>query len=371
MASAADSAEYDAFRTSRIMRWDASKPKPRWRSFTGADDYVEYRNRYFNSAAAYEEAANLADAEYDAPGTWQQRVGQTSDTADARKILYRWLRMAYLRRGVIDPPALIRTGEIPELREKTNAIRASHPEIRLGGFVARPQKLNGYKLGTLSEHGTGRAVDVVPQSENPHLTRQEWELVETLANRRVDNSKPRWKSDPMGLWRDIDELSSRYAAVLRSAASAGSTVADIVKDSPTLRDTAETHGADHGIFSLDAEYVEAFAEQGMLWGATFPDPDLHHFELEADAEAETTTMPSPPSPSASADLSDALATGFWRAAIEIAAAGGIRDVNQLTNLVFYARHPEMLGRKIAVEERALAKEWIAIRDEIVLPALED
>ncbi len=370
MASAADQAEYDAFRTSRIMRWDASKPKPQWRSFTGADDYVEYRNRYFNSADAYDEAADLADAEYDAPGTWQQRVGQSSDTADARRILYRWLRTAYVRRGVSDPPALIRTGETPELREKTDAIRARHPEIRLGGFVARPQKLNGYKLGTLSEHGTGRAVDVVPQSENPHLTRREWEHIETLADRRVDNSKSRWGSDPAGLWRDIDELSTRYAAALRSAA-AGSTVAAILKDFPTLRGTAETHGVDHGIFSLDADYVAAFAGQGMLWGATFPDPDLHHFELAADVGAEAGTVPSPASSFTAEDLSDALATGFWRIAVEISAAGGNRDVNGLTNMVFFARHPEMRGRKIAAEEWALAKEWIAIRDEIVVPALEE
>ena len=48
---------------------------------------------------------------------------------------------------------------------------------------------------------------------------------------------------------------------------------------------------------------------------------------------------------------------------------GYRDAAQLTNILFYFRHPEMIGRKIQPEERDLAREWIAIRDRIVKPAL--
>jgi hypothetical protein len=57
------------------------------------------------------------------------------------------------------------------------------------------------------------------------------------------------------------------------------------------------------------------------------------------------------------------------AALRDALARGERDVNRLSNSVFFARHPERHGRSIRKGERAAAREWIAIRDTIVLPAL--
>jgi LAS superfamily LD-carboxypeptidase LdcB len=48
---------------------------------------------------------------------------------------------------------------------------------------------------------------------------------------------------------------------------------------------------------------------------------------------------------------------------------GERDENRLTNIVFFARHPERGGRPIARGETQLAQEWTRIRDEIVRPAL--
>ncbi|TML61286.1 MAG: hypothetical protein E6G22_09660 [Actinobacteria bacterium] len=71
----------------------------------------------------------------------------------------------------------------------------------------------------------------------------------------------------------------------------------------------------------------------------------------------------------SAAVLDALGRGLWSAAINLARAAGYRDVTQLTNIVFYFRHPEVTGRKIRPDERELAAEWISIRDRIVKPAL--
>ena len=48
---------------------------------------------------------------------------------------------------------------------------------------------------------------------------------------------------------------------------------------------------------------------------------------------------------------------------------GERDENRLTNIVFFARHPERGGRPITRGETQLAQEWTRIRDEIVRPAL--
>jgi len=51
---------------------------------------------------------------------------------------------------------------------------------------------------------------------------------------------------------------------------------------------------------------------------------------------------------------------------------GVRDENHLTNMVFFARHPNRLGRKLMRGEPgfdALAKEWLLIRDHLVRPSL--
>jgi len=50
-------------------------------------------------------------------------------------------------------------------------------------------------------------------------------------------------------------------------------------------------------------------------------------------------------------------------------AGGERNTNRLTDVVFYARHPERGGRQIARDETQAAQEWVWIRDNLVRPVL--
>jgi N-acetylmuramoyl-L-alanine amidase len=69
-------------------------------------------------------------------------------------------------------------------------------------------------------------------------------------------------------------------------------------------------------------------------------------------------------------LSDLIASGQEHVAVALAHQRGVSDVNEVTNLLFFARHPEMEGRKIAAHETDLAQEWIDIRDNIVQPALD-
>lgn len=43
--------------------------------------------------------------------------------------------------------------------------------------------------------------------------------------------------------------------------------------------TAKDNGVDMGFFELEESLVTDLAEQGLVWGATFPNVDLHHFEM--------------------------------------------------------------------------------------------
>lgn len=73
------------------------------------------------------------------------------------------------------------------------------------------------------------------------------------------------------------------------------------------------------------------------------------------------------------DIWGAITSGVrgWRetSMVERAIANGERSENRLTNLVFHARHPELGGRAIRAGEKALAREWLSIRNSIVRPAL--
>jgi hypothetical protein len=85
-------------------------------------------------------------------------------------------------------------------------------------------------------------------------------------------------------------------------------------------------------------------------------------------EQETGFAYRPPAP-----VGLALSTGLEPTAVRLAALWGQRDVNALTNLVFFHRHRERNGRPLARDEPgypALSREWIAIRNTIVRPALE-
>jgi Domain of unknown function (DUF1906) len=56
-------------------------------------------------------------------------------------------------------------------------------------------------------------------------------------------------------------------------------------------------------------------------------------------------------------------------AIQRAVQEGNRDENQLTDMIFNARHPERHGRRLQPGEQQLVQEWLRIRDSLVRPAL--
>src|SRR5476651_2265477 len=55
--------------------------------------------------------------------------------------------------------------------------------------------------------------------------------------------------------------------------------------------------------------------------------------------------------------------------VQQAIRNGTRNENQLTDTIFNARHPERRGQHLLPNERQLVQEWVAIRDNIVRPAL--
>jgi len=71
-------------------------------------------------------------------------------------------------------------------------------------------------------------------------------------------------------------------------------------------------------------------------------------------------------------LRNAVRAGWLTLEVALAILAGERDVNKLTNMIFFARHPDLKGRKLVTTEpnfKQLSQEWLDIRDRLVRPAL--
>lgn len=70
-------------------------------------------------------------------------------------------------------------------------------------------------------------------------------------------------------------------------------------------------------------------------------------------------------------LADAVKSGTLTLAVASRILAGERDVNTLTNLVFYTRHPKLpTGYRIQPHEKGLVREWLDIRDKLIKPLLQ-
>ena len=98
-------------------------------------------------------------------------------------------------------------------------------------------------------------------------------------------------------------------------------------------------------------------------------PEFENWEMfdstgELEDEFNFTAFPSA--------VLEVLRKGLESVAVRLAATFGYRDENKLTNLIFFARHPERNGRKIQRDEpnsKRLGAEWLDIRNNLVRPIL--
>jgi len=106
-----------------------------------------------------------------------------------------------------------------------------------------------------------------------------------------------------------------------------------------------------------------------------PDQELEEFEtlqrhLLAEFEAEESGHPLMRLFRLPLGILDALGRQANGPAIALARAAGYGSENDLTNIIFYFRHPEAIGRRIQPHETELKRSWLEIRDTIVRPALK-
>ncbi|MBZ5582088.1 MAG: hypothetical protein LAQ30_07750 [Acidobacteriia bacterium] len=291
------------------------------RPYHTVNSYLSDRTCYFGSPFAYAAFAAESDAELGRTRWIGKRGIRTLGSMlefgkhiERQRIFYRWVRKAYKNKYGHDKnvPELIRRGMSDELAKKIAEVRGSirvrrahEQHFKTGGFNPRPVKLCGcYRLGTLSKHATGMAVDI-DDTANAQFKAEDWQSIEEFVGRRVMRFG-RWKSesDAEALWTDIREVNDlfmkRVASEVRrierernerkvevATAQGAAMAADPSWVAPPLhavlgeRFQALSPWAHRGFFHLPLELVLELHFRGFVWGATFHDNvDLHHFELE-------------------------------------------------------------------------------------------
>jgi hypothetical protein len=316
----ADKAEFAIIKKMHVL--DHSR-----RPYANVGSYVSDRTLYFGSPALYAAYAAESDAELSST-KWVSKkhtrslrsMLEFSHNLHQQQIFYRWVRKAYQRKNGndVNVPELIRRGMSQELANKIIAVRGSirvkkihDEEFKAGGFNPRPVKYaHSYLLGTLSEHGTGMAVDI-DDTQNAQLTLDEWKFIETLTGKYVVRSGRWGTEDGAGsLWKDIKEVNDLFvkkvaAEVLRiekertekakaesekQKTAAGVAAVPVAKPKKQLSPLEEILAINYkslspyvktGFFHLPLELVLELHAHGFTWGAGFgTNVDLHHFELD-------------------------------------------------------------------------------------------
>ena len=182
--------------------------------------------------------------------------------------------------------------------------------FQYGGFNPRPMKRDGYRLGTISDHGMGTAVDV-ESSRNAHIDTPIWLAIQAFTGKTLAHATAqiKWKTAPKELVDTYKAINDEFVKRLAKAASDAEEAARKAAEAPGASEAAKAKalavkkdplaaaiegneslkkiGAalvrkwskDGGFFNLQWELIKEFHEEGFLWGGTFEHPDLHHFQL--------------------------------------------------------------------------------------------
>lgn len=281
------------------------------------DDYVKDRDTYVAAGSAYTEYLAKCREELDANDAVLRKYieppvavrNKHADWQQAQDVFYAWVRKAYEKElgADADVGKLIRAQMSEKLKKAVSQVKSDYGQkFQYGGFNPRPMKKHGYRMGTISEHAMGNAIDIDAE-HNPHLLAREWAALLSFTGKTADHSATTWKTSPKLVYDGIRAVSDAWVSQLAKAmktaedqalkaaeAAKLAPAAPGAKPKPAATPLALALAADkdlkilgapfiakwpQGFLALPWSLVKELHEEGFLWGATFSDLDLHHFEL--------------------------------------------------------------------------------------------
>jgi hypothetical protein len=236
-----------------------------------------------------------------------------------------------------DFAAVIKAQMSETLKAKLDTVQKGYKTtFKYGGFNPRPQKnSNGYILGTLSKHGLGTAIDI-DDAKNPIIDAKEWKLILAYTGKTWDDPAltKKWKAKDAASAKEVydalkgisDEWVSRLDKAVKASEEAAKKKADddakkradeeaakkkapegAKTSSPAANTPAKAAppaapidhlaaviAADENLKKIGAAWVKQWKggflnhewdlvkelhSAGFMWGALFPNIDIHHFQL--------------------------------------------------------------------------------------------
>jgi hypothetical protein len=265
-----------------------------------AAEYLRDRDALFGSRSKFEEQVALCRSELDEKKESLRasfdppKKQRTGDWKKAQDVYYAWLRKKYEETvpAGTDIAALIRAGMSEKLKTALKQVKADYGKyFATGGFNPRPIKTTkGQRLGTISDHALGLAVDI-EDKKNAQVEAKDWTALCAMA--RVSTSKDvrasTWETAPKTLYDHVKLVNDTYVAKMTKAlagqAEKGTEekarIAAVRRDDKALAlvSAAFMTKWPGAFFTLEWTLVKELHEEGLIWGATFDRVDLHHFEL--------------------------------------------------------------------------------------------
>jgi hypothetical protein len=295
------------------------------------EEYLAHRDAFFGSLAKYSTYKQTAQTELD--DNKEKLRGRIEPPLERRPTLrnwreaqvsfYAWTRRAY--ENVVPAgtniPALINAGNSKKLEEALKKVRADYGKpFKAGGFNPRPIKTpDGYRLGTISDHALGEAIDIRAPT-NAQIEAKQWEQILNFTGKQLDTAtrKAKWKTAPQELHTAIVEINTQFVTRLEAAVAKEAAKLAAAKPAagaePAAKETAKEAAAKaakaaaksdadalaaaikadphltklgakfierwrRGFFDLPWDLVKELHEEAFIWGAVFGRLDLHHFEL--------------------------------------------------------------------------------------------
>lgn len=299
------------------------------------DEYIKDRKDFFGSTKKYEDYKKKAKEELDEDkGKLRKYIepqvsvrNKHSDWKDAQDIFYSWVKKAYDKKAgdKADFAKVIKAQMSEKLKKALDQVKSDYEKsFKAGGFNPRPQKMSGaYRLGTISEHAVGNAIDI-EAAKNPQVESWRWKRIQSYTGKKANPSdlKAKWKSkdekkakeayDAFKAVNDewVSKLSkagkkreedvAKKTAAAKAAASKSDSAEATAKKAEAPKPAAKVDhlravidadenlkniGANwvtkwkDGFLTLEWNLVKELHEEGFAWGALFSSPDLHHFEL--------------------------------------------------------------------------------------------